>query len=248
MDRRALIKGLAALAPMLGVSRLFAETPGGDATQSCRLITQDIAGPFRTADVPMRSDITDGQVGTPLTLNFQVVDSFGCQPLAGALVSIWHANASGLYSGVNNIMLGAGLEPEGGAIDTTGQNFLRGTQRTDADGRVTFRSIFPGWYRPRATHAHIMVFPPDYGEVTTTQLYFPDEVCDMAYQGEHYAQRGPNPIRTDPGAFSPSDGTDAADLWLDLRRAGDGFEANHQLGVTFYGDRFGELPDFYRQG
>jgi protocatechuate 3,4-dioxygenase beta subunit len=161
MDRRALIKGLAALAPMLSASRLFAETPTGDATKSCRLITQDIAGPYRTADVTLRSDITDGQVGTPLTLNFQVVDTFGCQPLEGALVSIWHANAGGLYSGVQNVMLGVEMAPEGGAIDTTGQNFLRGTQRTDSDGRVTFSTIFPGWYRPRPTHAHIMVFPPD---------------------------------------------------------------------------------------
>lgn len=248
MDRRSLIKGLAALAPMLSASRLFAETPTGDATKSCRLITQDIAGPYRTADVPLRSDIIDGQVGTPLTLNFQVVDSFGCQPLEGALVSIWHANAGGLYSGVQNVMLGVDMAPEGGAIDTTGQNFLRGTQRTDSDGRVTFSTIFPGWYRPRPTHAHIMVFPPDYGEVATTQLYFPDEVCDVAYQGEHYASRGPNPIRTDPKAYSPTDAADAADLWLDLHRTANGFEASHQLGVTFYGGMFGELPEFYRQG
>jgi protocatechuate 3,4-dioxygenase beta subunit len=248
MDRRALIKGLAALAPLLGARRLMAETPAGDATKSCRLITQDLAGPYRTKDVPQRSDITGGQPGTPLTLNFQVVGSFSCQPLEGALVSIWHANASGLYSGVRNVMLGPDMTPEGGAIDTTADNFLRGIQRTDSQGRVTFKTIYPGWYRPRATHLHVMVSPPDYGEVATTQLYFPDEVCDVAYQGEHYAKRGPNPIRTDPKAYSPTDGTDAWDLWLDLRQTAEGFEASHQLGVTFYGGMFGELPDFYRQG
>ena len=248
MDRRTLIKGLAALAPVLSARRLLAETPSGAAAKSCRLITQDIAGPFRTKDVPIRSDITDGQVGTPLTLRFQVVDSFSCQPLPGALVSIWHANASGLYSGVRNVMLGTDMNPEGGVVDTTDQNFLRGTQQTDSEGRVSFNTIFPGWYRPRPTHAHIMVFPPDFGEVATTQLYFPDEVCDLAYQGEHYLSRGPNPIRTDPGAFSPTDSSDAEDLWLDLRRTAAGFEASHQLGVTFYGGMFGELPEFYRQG
>jgi len=46
MDRRTLIKGLAALAPVLSARRLFAETPSGAAAKSCRLITQDIAGPF----------------------------------------------------------------------------------------------------------------------------------------------------------------------------------------------------------
>jgi protocatechuate 3,4-dioxygenase beta subunit len=233
---------------MLGARRLIAETPTGDPAKTCRLISQDIAGPYRTADVPLRSDITDSQPGTPLTLDFQVIDSFGCRPVAGAMVSIWHANASGLYSGVRNVMLGPGMKPESEAVDMTDQNFLRGTQRTDSDGRVRFNTVFPGWYLPRATHLHLMVFPPDYGEVATTQLYFPDEVCDVAYQAEHYASRGPNPVRTTPGAESPTDGTDELDLWLDLQRTGEGFAASHRLGVTFYGGMFGELPEYYRQG
>jgi protocatechuate 3,4-dioxygenase beta subunit len=144
-------------------------------------------------------------------------------------------------------MLRDGMQTAGEDIDTTGQTFLRGVQKTDAQGRVTFNTVYPGWYFPRATHAHITVSPPDFGEVATTQLYFPDDVCDHAYQGEHYAHRGPNPVRTDPTAPSPTDGTDEADLWLDLHRSGDGYVANHNLGVTFYGDMFGELPDRYRQ-
>jgi hypothetical protein len=42
-------------------------------------------------------------------------------------------------------------------------------------------------------------------------------------------------------------GAAAADSWLDLRREADGWAASHKLGVTFYGDRFGELPAMYRQ-
>jgi protocatechuate 3,4-dioxygenase beta subunit len=239
--------GLAALAPLAGAKRAFAETPVSDAARTCQLISQDIAGPYRTADVPIRADIATGQVGTPLSLNFQVIDSFECQPIAGAKVSIWHCNAEGLYSGVNNLMLSADGKSAGSAVDTRDQNFLRGTQITDAEGRVTFKTIYPGWYYPRATHAHIMVFPPDFGEVATTQLYFPDDVCDQAYQAEHYAHRGPNPVRTDPTVHSPGDGTDEGDLWLDLRRDGGGYVADHNLGVTFYGKNFGELPEFYRQ-
>lgn len=243
MDRRTLIKGLAALVPLASVKQVFAETPAG----TCKLISQDIAGPYRTADVPVRSNIAEGQAGTPLTLNFLVMDSFGCQPIPGAKVSIWHCNADGLYSDVNNVMLGADGKSTGPAVDMRGQNFLRGTQVTDSEGMVSFKTIFPGWYYPRPTHAHIMVFPPDYGEVATTQLYFPDEVCDQAYQANSYTHRGPNPVRTDPSVPSPGDGSDEGDLWLKLQRNGDGYVASHNLGVTFYGKSFGELPDFYRQ-
>jgi protocatechuate 3,4-dioxygenase beta subunit len=236
VDRRTLIKGLAALYPALGMRGAFAETPTGGAAKTCRLITQDIAGPYRIDDVPMRADITEGQPGTPLRLNFLVMDSFSCTPLPGAVVSIWHANAAGLYSGVKNIMLSADQQATDELVDMTGQTFL-----------VSFETIYPGWYFPRPTHLHVLVTPPDYGEVATTQLYFPDEVCDQAYKGEHYAKRGPSPVRTDRSKDSPTDSSDAADLWLDLRREGAGYVADHNLGVTFYGGMFGDLPDFYRQ-
>ena len=59
--------------------------------------------------------------------------------------------------------------------------------------------------------------------------------------------RGPNPFRTDPLKDSPTDGTDEGDLWLNLQPSGDGYRANHTLGVTFYGEMFGELPALYRQ-
>jgi len=249
MDRRTLLKGLAALAPVMGVRSVLADhhEKGNLPAKTCRLITQDIAGPYVVDETPMRSDVVEGQAGTPLTLNFQVFDTFSCNPLPGALVSIWHANAEGLYSGVENIILDASLKPVGGKIDTLGQTFLRGMQKTDANGRVSFKTIFPGWYYPRPTHTHVVVSPPDFGEVATTQLYYPAEVCDQAYEGKHYAQRGPNPDRTDSSKDSPGDSIDAEDLWLDLRRDGDGYVASHNLGVTFYGGMFGELPDFYRQ-
>jgi protocatechuate 3,4-dioxygenase beta subunit len=40
----------------------------------------------------------------------------------------------------------------------TGQTFLRGLQTTDTSGRVTFRTIYPGWYMGRATHIHVEIF------------------------------------------------------------------------------------------
>jgi protocatechuate 3,4-dioxygenase beta subunit len=31
-------------------------------------------------------------------------------------------------------------------------------QAADTSGRVTFRTIYPGWYMGRATHIHVQVF------------------------------------------------------------------------------------------
>lgn len=54
------------------------------------------------------------------------------QPLEGALVDAWHADASGDYSGVGRLQ---------------DARFLRDIQTTDADGRAAFTTICPGWYR-----------------------------------------------------------------------------------------------------
>ena len=64
----------------------------------------------------------------------------------GAQVDIWHCDALGLYSGVS--------DPN---ADTREQDFLRGFQRTDANGAVQFQTIYPGWYSGRAVHIHFTI-------------------------------------------------------------------------------------------
>jgi protocatechuate 3,4-dioxygenase beta subunit len=39
-------------------------------------------------------------------------------------------------------------------FNTKGQNWLRGAQVTDANGKATFTTIYPGWYSGRAVHVH----------------------------------------------------------------------------------------------
>ena len=58
--------------------------------------------------------------------------------------------------------------------------FLRGTQMTDAAGRATFTTIFPGWYRGRTVHIHALV---DVGArvVHVGQLFFDDAATDRVY-------------------------------------------------------------------
>ena len=57
-------------------------------------------------------------------------------------MEIWHADASGDYSGFD------GQE---------NQTFLRGRQIAGANGAATFRTIYPGWYPGRTPHIHVKV-------------------------------------------------------------------------------------------
>ena len=40
---------------------------------------------------------------------------------------------------------------------TDDKRYLRGTWKTDRQGRVTFKTIFPGWYQGRCVHIHTKV-------------------------------------------------------------------------------------------
>jgi len=141
---------------------------------SCVLTPEQTEGPYYIADEKVRRNITEGKLGTPLTLNLSVVDSSTCRPIKGAVVDIWHADASGVYSGFG----------EG----TGNRTFMRGLQKTDAKGVATFRTIYPGWYRGRTVHIHVKVHLG--GNVAHTgQLYFPDAVTDAAYKKLPYRKR-----------------------------------------------------------
>jgi protocatechuate 3,4-dioxygenase beta subunit len=57
---------------------------------------------------------------------------------------------------------------------------------TDANGIVAFSTIYPGWYRTRATHLHAKVHLNN-AELLTTQLYVDDAVTAAVYAQEPYA-------------------------------------------------------------
>ena len=250
MQRRKLIKGLAAMVSGLGAGNILAQEDSRSAigAGSCRLVTQDVTGPFHVDHYLDRSNLIDGQRGIPLTLSLQVTDVLTCKPLPGAKVVIWHANNEGHYSGVVNLMLNEDGTPQPEKIDLREETFHRGMQTSDAQGRVQFTTSFPGWYFPRATHLHVKVYPPDFGEEATTQLYFKNQVCDEVYARDHYVHRGPNPTQRSRGDESGIFSFDDGDLWLNIHKSGDGYAATHELGVVFYGGMFGELTDHYRQG
>lgn len=138
----------------------------------CIITPETTEGPFYFDPELVRSDITDGRPGVPLTVRLQVVDA-SCQPIVGAAVDIWHCDAQGLYSGYP----GQGDRRD---IDTSAEKFLRGVQRTSPEGIVSFRTIYPGWYRGRTTHVHFKVFIEE-RTLLTGQLFFPDALSDHVF-------------------------------------------------------------------
>jgi protocatechuate 3,4-dioxygenase beta subunit len=74
-------------------------------------------------------------------------------------------------------------------MDVRQERFCRGYGTTNAEGRVDFSTIFPGWYSGRAVHIHFTIRIGGSAEVTS-QLYFDDDlVTEIQAQGE-YAARG----------------------------------------------------------
>ena len=93
-------------------------------------------------------------------------------PLAGALIEVWQANASGRYAHLSD-QHQAPLDP----------NFSgAGRCLTDAEGGYRFITIKPGAYpwrnHPNAwrpAHVHFSVFSPAFTQRLITQMYFPGD-------------------------------------------------------------------------
>ncbi len=163
--RRRTLLGLSAFAVGAGSADAFAQAA------SCVLTDDAGEGPFYFDPKLLRFDITDGALGAPLEIAIQVTRAGDCATLAGARVDVWQADGLGLYSGYAN-QRGVGA---GGAEATVGRSYLRGTQLTDSDGWVRFKTIFPSWYGGRTPHLHFKVLLAA-DEVVASQVFFPDEV------------------------------------------------------------------------
>jgi len=186
------ITGMAWLmAGILNSRRAVAGMPG----PSCVVRPEQTEGPYfvdeRLNRSDIRSDPTDGRVrpGTPLALTLRVsrLGAGDCQPLPGAQVDIWHCDALGVYSDVQ--------DP---GFNTIGQKFLRGYQVTDAHGEARFVTIYPGWYPGRTVHIHFKIRTAPVAQrhfEFTSQLYFDDVLTDRVHAVPPYAANGPRTAR-----------------------------------------------------
>jgi protocatechuate 3,4-dioxygenase beta subunit len=203
--------GSSATATTRGASSSSTSTTSGATTTTagsaaatvtdCSAIPEETGGPFpgdgsNGPDVlaengVVRKDIRssfDGMSGTadgvPFTMQFTIVDvDKGCAPLTGAAIYVWHCDREGNYSMYQT------------ASDV---NYLRGVQEVDANGVATFTSIFPACYSGRWPHVHFEVYPSvsdatnATNKLVTSQLAFPEDVCDTVYATNGYEQSASN--------------------------------------------------------
>ena len=174
------------------------DSSGSAATSSASLseIPDETAGPYpgdgsNGPDILQESGVVRRDIrssigsargtaqGVPMTLELTVLDMADSgAAFKNAAVYAWHCDRDGNYS-----MYSSGVENE---------NYLRGVQIADADGKVTFTSIFPACYSGRWPHIHFEVYP-DQDAITdsskviaTSQVALPKNVCDAVYATSGY--------------------------------------------------------------
>jgi protocatechuate 3,4-dioxygenase beta subunit len=122
------------------------------------------------ADLTMLEGHTQRAEGRVIHLMGRVLDARG-EPVSGAKIEIWQANAKGRYAHP--------VDSSPAPLDPNFQGF--GMQLTDADGQYRFKTIKPGAY-PINPMNPVQVRPPHiHFDVTgrnsriVTQMYFPGE-------------------------------------------------------------------------
>lgn len=132
-----------------------------------------------TSSGVVRSDIRASFLGSTtvaggvrVTLTLTVVNvNASCAPLAGYAIYLWHCDRNGQYS----------------LYDLPAESYLRGVQVTDANGQVTFTTIFPGCYAGRYPHMHFEVFSSIANATggrfarLVSQLAMPSAACTSVY-------------------------------------------------------------------
>ena len=157
-SRRALIRGALAAGGVGMSAAVFAQEPELPLTPQCgaegTATPPQTEGPFFRAGSPGRAELVEpGSKARQVELTGFVLTR-GCNPVARAVVDLWHAD-------------------ERGAYDNKGFRY-RGRTYTDEKGRYRFRTIVPALYPGRTRHYHVNVAAG--GKLLlTTQLYFPDE-------------------------------------------------------------------------
>lgn len=168
MERKAFLQ------KSIGLFGLALATPsllraGSSDLDTCSVTNSETAGPFPTINPSslVTANIVGDRTGVAFTINITIKNTNGnCAAYQGAIVDIWHCDRQGNYSEYG----GSGMQP----TNYTNYHFHRGRQTTNANGLVSFTSIFPSWYTGRATHIHVHIYNASGTSLLVTQIAFPE--------------------------------------------------------------------------
>ncbi|MFL5837362.1 MAG: intradiol ring-cleavage dioxygenase [Solirubrobacteraceae bacterium] len=213
--RQALVAaGTAAAGAAVVGSRFLGTANGATSSSQCVLSPELTEGPYYIDENLIRRDITEGKDGLALQLRLTVEDASTCKPIHRATVEVWHADATGSYSGF-----------DGAATQTT---YLRGGQRTNRNGLAIIDTIYPGWYQGRTPHIHLKVHVG--GDVVHTgQLFFKTATSEAVYETGAYASHG-EPDTTNASDNIYASGGNKSLLRL-TKRSGGGYRGAITLGI-----------------
>ncbi|MDA0161217.1 hypothetical protein OM076_13140 [Solirubrobacter ginsenosidimutans] len=166
------------------------ETAGpfpGDGTNGPNVLSE--SGVVRSDITKSFGDASGVAAGVATTVELTLLDvAGGGKPLAGAAVYLWHCTIDGEYS-----LYGQSVADE---------NYLRGVQESDANGKVTFKTIFPAAYDGRWPHMHFEIYESldaatsAGAKLRTSQLALPKQTCDAVYATSGYEQSVANLAQT----------------------------------------------------
>jgi protocatechuate 3,4-dioxygenase beta subunit len=166
------------------------ETAGpypGDGSNGPNVLTE--SGVVRRDITKSFGDASGVAKGVPATVEMTLLDvAGGGTPLAGAAVYLWHCNIDGHYSLYDD--------------DVAQENYLRGVQESDADGKLWFTTIFPAAYAGRWPHIHFEVYESLDSATSggskrkTSQIALPHETCELVYAADGYEQSVTNLAQT----------------------------------------------------
>jgi protocatechuate 3,4-dioxygenase beta subunit len=158
----------------------------GDGSNGANVLTQ--SGVVRSE---MRSSFgasTTTAAGVPLTVKLVVRDAKTAKPMSGAAIYLWHCDAAGNYSMYSDAVVN--------------ENYLRAVQEADANGAVSFTTIFPGAYSGRWPHMHFEVYPKlsvattGSNAIKTSQLALPEDACKLVFADSRYPSSASNLSRS----------------------------------------------------
>ena len=173
-----------------GTAEIPEETAGpfpGDGSNGPNVLAE--SGVVRQDITRSIGDASGVAEGVPTTLELTLLDiAGGGGALAGAAVYLWHCDIAGRYSLYDQSI--------------AGENYLRGVQESDADGKLTFKTIFPAAYAGRWPHIHFEVYEnldaatAGGTKLRTSQIALPEETCNAIYATTGYEQSLQNLAQT----------------------------------------------------